>query len=125
MEHNIHTNQNIATSPMTGRTLSLMFRLLHNLTSLGGSLRQEGGRGSTGHSFSKQAQGARILNDNYCNKDPLVRVDLSVLAQNQSCQIKLSRTVYLRPVVTHFPFVIGTRQLQKKGLSPAPCLTEI
>ena len=37
----------------------------------------------------------------------------------------MSRTVYLRPAVIHVPIVVGTGLPQKKGLSPAPCLTVI
>ena len=48
-----------------------------------------------------------------------------MLGQNQSCQIKVPRTVYLTAVVTHIPFVIGPGQPKKKGLSPVPCQTEI
>ena len=33
--------------------------------------------------------------------------------------------MYLTPDVTPVPFAIGTGHLQKKCLSPAPCLTEI
>ena len=52
---------------------------------------------------------ARILNDNYCNKDTQIQVDLIVLGQNRSCQVKVPRTVYLK----------------EKTKSPTPCLMEI
>ena len=67
---------------------------------------------------------ARILNDNHC-KDPQVQLDLSVFDQNKSSQNYMPRTVYLRPAIIDVPIVIGTGQPQKKGFSPAPCLTEI
>ena len=67
--------------------------------------------------FQSRPGVARILNDNYCNKDPLVQVDLSVLGQNRIYQVKVPRIVYLRPVLTHVPFVIGTGQLQRKARS--------
>ena len=78
------------------------------------------GRGSTNQHFSKYA---RIMNDNHC-KDPQVQLDLNMMGQNKSSQ-NISRTVYLRTAVIHVPIVVGPGQLQKKGLSPDHCRTEI
>ena len=48
-----------------------------------------------------------------------------VKTKSKVSQNNMPRTVYLRPSVIHVPIVIGTGLPQKKGLNPAPCLTEI
>ena len=65
----------------------------------------------------------KIINDNQC-ADPHNQINPKIVGQNISSQ-NISRTVYSRTAVIPVPIVVGPGQLQKKGLSPDLCQTEI
>ena len=71
--------------------------------------------------FQNNPRVERILNDNYCKKDPLVEIDLSVVCQNQSRQVTFSRTV--KTCCNSCSFCHWYRAAAKE--SHTPCLTEI